>query len=291
MDYYLREKSFSPAPHPRRKYPTMKSHESNFLLTNNFNYINETLETTLERTREDCETPRTMPRKPRKSKFLLTQNTNSSEQSEFHRTIDRPTTSSSNYLNSSRLKRPNAPPPPLPIQSQATGMFESNLINSLPEYYNVNTEKSISKNSISEFSSSDYINSTLLSSNFSTPKMSRVDLLLPQSTSTSYSNLITTKSKKTFKITNDTHDHTHFNHYHIGFEKLETELFNVNHSLLRKQSNCRLVKYHPNKTTKKRRINNLFKKLKSISMPHLSFSNKQFFSFIVLIIGNYLINF
>jgi hypothetical protein len=279
MDYYFRDHSFSPLPQPRRKsFRTIQSSEINCLILNNHStYTHASVEPSFVPIHNICETPRTMPRKPRKPKLThTTQNHNSSDQSVFTPIITRPSTATSfNYENTPKLKRPNAPPPPLPLPARPSGPFESTMIDSLPGYYKINYSKTV-KTARSDFSSSEFMDSTFSCSNFSTPKLSRTDLLFTQSNSTA--NLINDKPKDTnFKLNNK----KSYNQYHIGFRNFEAEFVNP----LKKQSN----NYAPTtyNLSHKNKVFSFFKKLTKTLCPSSpgSFFNDSLFNYIVFFLG------
>lgn len=294
MDCFLREDSFSPAPQPRTlNRPHNIGHNC---LTQDFTQESYVQATQLGfqpfHYRDICETtpaptsaatPRTMPRKPRRPKLahtntIRTQNQNSSDQSVFTPILQtRPSTANSfTYENTPKLKRPNAPPPPLPAQKSHGNSFESSILDSLSGYYNINPAANKTATTTAS-SSSDFMNSTFsASSHFSTPKMSRADLLFAQSNSTA--NLI-----QSDKNTGN-HRSKSYNQYHIGFRHFEAEFVSP---CLKKQS----ASYAPTTYgfSRKNRVSAFFGKIVRTLWPSSpgSFFNDSLFNYIVFFLGNF----
>lgn len=292
MDYFFREDSFSPIPQPRTLNRQHNIGQNR--LMQNFTRESYAQPTQLgfqpfhhrnicETTTTAATTPRTMPRKPRRPKLTHTstirsQNQNSSDQSVFTPILQtRPSTANSfNYENTPKLKRPNAPPPPLPVQKSHGNPVESSILDSLSGYYNINhaANKTVTTTASS---SSDFMNSTFsTNSNFSTPKLSRAGLLFAQSNSTA--NLI--QSDK------NTHSHRtkSYNQYHIGFRHFEAEFVSP---CLKKQS----ASYVPTTYgfSRKNRVSAFFSKIARTLWPSSPgpFFNDSLFNYIVFFLGNY----
>ncbi len=194
--YFNESSSFSPIPQPRRTQS-----RTTFSITNNFNYDGHNTSQSFELMKEECETPRTMPRKPRKTHLTPVHKTLNKEQ------IQRSSLASASYHEASiqRLTRPNAPPPPLPLNSHPS------LIESIPDYYNTISHNMFPKNPSTDCS--EVFNSTF-SSNLSTPKISRADLLFDMSSD----NLISDKKRP--KIVGDRTPGK--DEFHIGFKTFES---------------------------------------------------------------------
>ncbi len=251
--YFNESSSFSPIPQPRRTQS-----KTAFTIISNFNYDDEPNSFIL--TKEECETPRTIPRKPRKPNLTPTHKTLNQKQ------IQRSCLASASYHEASiqRLARPNAPPPPLPLNSQPS------LIESLPDYYNTTSHNGYSKNPSTDYS--EVFNSTF-SSNLSTPKVSRTDLLF----NTSYDNLISEKKKIKISEIGPKKDE-----FHIGFKNFEHSGFyhNIKLPLVRQKSQKRNEK-RPNLLTK---LN------KGLYSPGRFFTTKILFNCTVIILGSLAFN-